>query len=447
MAIDINEFKTPISVQEARDYLQKETDSFGAFFDVDRCYELAGILQRKNYHLSLKAREIAHSSTLILADKQSVISWLQKVGRVPHKDFMVTGKKGEGLSEDVRQKILNNPIYDEEVYEIVRLQAQYSSNDKNRGYLMGLAMLPNCVALSKYNTRMSRGCPIWKILSTSRLSAEEPGVQGIPRATPEILTEPKGYTMQRCDSGQIEPIINFSHFLRDELILNLIIQYDDAYFGLLHYCTAPDREIEMLRDNFQKYFVKHEITDKLRDIRQDLKRLTNAGSYGSSKLGNIDPTLSKAYETRIVKHPKRLALERTVTQQVNQGIGTFYSAFGTPITPDSTTKYQKGGSGWNDHLIRCGINNPVQATASDLMMFSIYEARKILAEAKDTHICYYKHDEACFYISDEDMANGIGKRLEDITAYNVKGWAPIHAEAKVGVKKGKDFPYYLQKGA
>lgn len=443
MAIDINEFRLPMNVQEAQSYLQQETNSFGAFFNVDRCYELAGIMQRENYHLSLKAREVAKSSTLTLGDKGSVLKWLTGTKKVARKDLTPEGGKDLALNQATRAAVLGNPLYDEDVYEIVRLQSKYSSNDKNRGYLMGLAMLPNSVALDKYNHRMSRGCSVWEILSTSRLSARDPGIQGIPRNTPEILTEPKGYTLQRCDSGQIEPIINFSHFVRDDLILSLIIEYDDAYYGLLHYCTVSDAELDLMKQDFRRYFVKKQITDELADKRQTLKTLTNAGSYGSQNLGNIDPVLAKAYDTRIVKHPKRLALERTVIQQIENGVDTFYSAFGTPITPESTQKYTKGGKGWEGHLKRCGINNPVQATASDLMMFSINKAREILSRAKDTHICYYKHDEACFYISDEDMANGIGEELKDVTAYNVKGWAPIHAKAEIGVKYGNVYPSYL----
>ena len=41
------------------------------------------------------------------------------------------------------------------------------------------------------------------------------------------------------------------------------------------------------------------------------------------------------------------------------------------------------------------------------------------------------------------MANGIGKRLEDVTAYNVKGWIPIDSEALYGVKPGQYASYLI----
>ena len=56
MAIDINEFTLPWKPAEACDYIQSQTDNFGVFFDVDRCFELSGILQMENAKISRKCR-------------------------------------------------------------------------------------------------------------------------------------------------------------------------------------------------------------------------------------------------------------------------------------------------------------------------------------------------------------------------------------------------------
>ena len=439
MAINIEEFRVPITVEDARDALQHQTDSFGVFFDVDRCYEIAGLLQLNMVDLRRKAREISFSNVDI-GDKASVIKTLIRMGVNP-AEFSVHGKN-DTLDANVRQSILSNPNYGEAIHAVVEMQGEFASSKRNKGNIINYALLPQSLAHSKYNRRMSVGHPLWVILSTSRLAAKDPGVQGIPRTCSDIITEPKGYTLVRCDSSQIEPRINFSSYLRDILIMNLIMFYNDAYFGLMHFCLMSEAEEQACRLDFEKNFKPIEITEEMSNMRQNIKRLTNAGSYGSSNLGAINPQLSKAYELKIVKHPARLALERKVTQDVNRGVTTFYSMFGTPITPDSTERYDKGDSSWQDHLIRCGINNPVQTTASDLMLFSLHEALNIIREAKDTHICYYKHDEACFYVSDEDMANGIGDKLADVTAYNVKGWIPIGSECEIGVKKGS-YPSYI----
>lgn len=441
MAIDIHSFQLPITPFEARDFLQSQTDSFGIFFDVDRCIELCGILQMNNVHMGREMRKLSCIPTLNANDKESVIKALIHMGVSPI-EFTEKGKNGNVLNAGVLQKITSSPAYAEEIENFCILYAQHTSNKRNKGALMTYAMLPQSKALSYNNRRMSRGCPTWSVLNTSRIQASDPGIQGIPRTCADIVTAPAGYTLVRCDSGQIEPRINFSTFLRDELIINLIKYYNDAYYGLLHFCEMPEDETEYCREDFEKWFKPIEITSEIADMRQNIKRLTNAGSYGSTNLGNINPRLAKAYEMKIVKHPKRLALERKVTQDVERGVETFYGIFGTPVTPGDTEKYSKDSDGWQGHVIRCGINNPVQTTASELMMFSVNEARNVLREAKDTHVCFYKHDEACFYVSDEDMANGVGDKLSSITAYNVDGWIPIDSEVEYGVKKGS-YPSYI----
>lgn len=442
MAIIIDEFKLPITVNQARDFLQSNTDSFGVFFDIDRCFELSGILQMENLDIYRRLCRLSNNPKLNMKDKISIIDTLIKMG-VNKAEFYVGKGRDMKFTAGIRDAILDNPSYSEEAKEFARLCGTFMSNKRNKGNIENFAtQSPQSKALSKLNHRMSIGRPTWSILNTSRIAASNPGIQGIPRSMGDIVCEPKGYTLVRCDSGQIEPRINFSSFLRDELVMNLIMHYNDAYFGLLHYCLMTDEEEVLCRHDFSANFKPMDINDSIKAERQNIKRLTNAGSYGSSNLGNINPALASVYERKIVKHPKRLALENEVRENVNRGVETFYGFFGTPVTPDETEKYKKGDSGWKEHVIRCGINNPIQTTASELMLFSVAEAMKILSRAKDSHVCFYKHDEACFYVSDDDMANGIGKELEDITAYNVKGWIPVDAEPLYGIKPG-DYPSYI----
>ena len=436
--INIDEFKLPMQPAEARAYIQRQTDNFGIFFDVDRIMEYTALLSIENKDLDKEAMEITKDPSMSLRSKSSksiIIDNLIKMGVNPI-EF-----DGGSYNGAIRTKILDCVDYSDDVKRLVEITSRFASNKRNIGALSTFAKLPLSQALSKENHRMSVGRPKWDLLNTSRISASNPGIQQIPRDMGDIICEPKGYTLIRCDSGQIEPRINFSTFFRDELIMKLITHYNDAYFGLLHYCLMTDAEEQACRLSFENNF-KPIDTEEYKDIRQNIKTLTNAGSYGSTNLGNINANLAKVYEMKIVKHPARLALERKVTQDVERGITTFYGMFGTPVTPGDTEKYTVGDTGWKNHLIRCGINNPTQTTASELMMFSVHTAKEILSRAKDTHICFYKHDEACFYVSDEDMANGIGKELEEVTAYNVKGWIPIYSDTLIG-RKHSDYPSYL----
>ena len=438
--ININTMELPITPREACSYVQFQTDNFGIFFDMDRCLELTAILQLEMTSILKEMRRLSNSPNLFV-EKDYVIDALVKMGVAKGAFVGANGKTS--LTAATCKLIADDPKAVPEARRMAEIYATYTSNKRNKGNIENYAtQLPMSVALSKKGHRMTIGNPTWKLLNTSRIAASDPGIQGIPRSMGDIVCEPKGYTLVRCDSGQIEPRINASAYLKDKLLMALIGLYNDAYFGTLHYCLLTDEEFYRLSQNVPDDLKPMNLTDDIKDQRQNIKRLTNAGAYGSTNLGDINPRLADVYNKRIVNHPSRKALELNVRDSVHRGIETFYGYFGTPVTPDSTEKYQKGGSGWNEHVIRCGINNPIQTTASELMMFSINEARKIISEAKDTHICFYKHDEACFYVSDEDMANGIGDKLSDVTAYQVEGWLPIYADALIGVKKG-DYPSYI----
>lgn len=443
MAIDIHTRELPLSPAQARSYIQKNTDEFGIFFDKDRCFELSAILQLEMLDISRKVRRLTLEPSLNLNDKNQVIDALIKMG-VSKAEFVDRNQKDKIFTADIRKHIAECPQYSEDVKQVVSMLTTYASNKRNKGNIENFANDNRLsLALSKNNHRMAIGRPTWKLLRTSRIAAENPGIQGIPRTMGDIICEPKGYSLVRCDSGQIEPRINASAYLKDELLMSLIKHYNDAYFGMLHFCQMSEEEEHKCRTDFNAFFKPIEITDEIKDMRQNIKRLTNAGSYGSTNLGNINPALADAYNKKIVNHPSRKALELEVREAVRRGEEVFYGYFGTPCVPESTEKYQKGESGWAEHVVRCGINNPIQTTASELMMFSIAEAKRIIeTEAKDTHIAFYKHDEACFYVSDEDMANGIGDKLADVTAYNVDGWIPIEADPLFGVKPGA-YPSYI----
>lgn len=436
--------RPPLTATEARDYLQKETDSFGVFFDADRIWELVAILKRENYKKQLEVRRLTNDPMLSVDNKKSMISALIAMG-INKAEFIGSGKSADlALNAGIIETITRTKYYSEEARRVAQIYSDVSSNKKNIGYLSGLATSGvSTFQLSKKEHRMVCHHPKWSILATSRLQATVPAVQSVPRTMSDIICEPKGYTLIRCDSSQIEPRINASAYLRDQLLINLTRAYDDSYFATLHYCQMSDAEMKACYEDFEHNFKKRERTQEFDDMRQNVKRLTNAGAYGSTNLDGINPALAAAYQRRIVNHPSRIALQHKVTDMVKRGERTFYAHFGTPVRPESNEKYTEGESGFTQHLIRCGINNPVQTTAAELMFFSIDAAKHILLEeAKDTHIAFYKHDEACFYVSDADMEAGIGDKLKDITAYNVEGWVNIPADAEVGIKKGS-YPSYI----
>lgn len=442
MAIDIKLTDRPMDVRDARNFLQRQTDNFGIFFDIDRCFELSAILQLDMKDLQRKARRFLNKPNFDLNDKNGIINALIGMG-VNKLTFMESGQAS--YTAPIRKEIVNNPSYSDDIKEFVNMTADFTSAKRNKGNIENFALdsIPTDW-LSYDHRRMGIGRPTWVILNTSRLGAENPGIQGIPRSMADIITYPEGYRLLRCDSGQIEPRINVSAFLKDELMKQLIIAYNDAYFGYYHFCIMKDSEIEFLRAHLDQ-LQPIEISDDIKAGRQNIKTLTNAGSYGSTHLAGINQSLAKAYEKRIVNHPNRIAIEQKVRDDYRRGIETFYGFFGTPVTPQETQKHKRGSASWPEHVIRCGINNPVQTTAAELMRFSIAEAREAISRLSDTHVCFWKHDEAAFYISEDDMDKPEVKILEDVTAYNVENWIPIESDPIWGVKHG-DYPSYLAAG-
>lgn len=431
MAIEIKEFRLPITPDEALRIIQRHTDTFGVFIDLDRTYELIGILSLNMREVSREAFSVAHKP-FDLGKVGDCVDALIGVGADP-KDFL-NKKESTSFDKNTRAVVRQNPKNSAESIKLLDLIVDYRSLSYKVSQLWSYTTLPLCKCPSKDGHRMVLARPGWSLLSTSRIQSSTPNIQGLSKTIGDIITEPPGYTLIRCDSEQIEPRINFSTVYKDDVIQRLITIYNDAYFGILQYCLMTDDTIEKLRNNFDAYFVKEEISEEMKNKRSMLKTLTNAGSYGSQNLNGIDPILASRYVNRIVNHPSRKALERKVLADVEQGITTFYGAFGTPVQPKSNAKYEEGNGGWKNHLMRCGINNPTQTTASELMIHSVYNANKLLSQAKDSHIAYYKHDEGAFYVSDYDRDQGLLEELKDITAYNVEGWIPIPSDCLIGIK-------------
>ena len=436
MPVEINEFKLPMTPADACAYVQSATDSLGIFVDMDRCNELIAILSLQNRDIEKECRELSNNKVLNIRDKMSIISALMEHGAAL-SDFQVNYKKPNNvyLNRDSRSNLLNNPSFNATGRMLLDRYQRYTTNNYNISILKSFIVFDRSKLLSFDGHRMVKINPTWNLLNTSRIGSSKPNIQGLSRDLCDIFTYPKGYVLVHADSSQIEPRINFSHFVRDELIVKLITYYGDAYYGLLHYCTATDDEIKNLVFDFESNFVPIEITDDIVDRRQTIKTLTNAGSYGSSNLLKVDRSLASAFEKRIKNHPARLELERKVEDAVNRGVCTFYGAFGTPVTPEDKDSYIVGTKAHKQHMIRCGINNPVQTTASELMICGMDVARKLLAEAKDSYLMWYKHDDAGFLVSEEDAANGYIDKLGEVTAYNVRGWIPIGSEKLVGKKK------------
>ncbi|MDR1523262.1 MAG: hypothetical protein LBS29_04860 [Endomicrobium sp.] len=418
--IKITDKKLPLTPAEVRSILQQETDTFGCFFDLylilgHEADLLLNIHKNRKQWISLTG-----DPYLKITDRNRIMQLLVQRFNVPSYKLQAddSGQRFS-IEKEIVASLIADVSINEDAKEFLRLFQKMKEWSQLVSYLGQYKELPVSVAESCDKHRMVIAHPLWSLLATSRISASSPSLQNVASSLLDIYTAPEGYTMISCDSSQIEPRITYSAFIRDEDIIHLIKMYDDAYYGLLHYITLG------------KDAAKFDINEEVKNKRDKLKTLALAGNYGSSNLASIDYELGPSYTEKIVRHPLRLALERNVRERVKSGADTFYGIFGTPVKPEETNKYKKNGTGWFEHLVRCGVNNPIQTTASELMCFSVYNAKKVLGS--EGKINYYKHDEGCFYVP-EDKVDYYAGLLKECVAYEVEGWLPIGSDLHIGRK-------------
>ena len=453
MAIDIRvEDGLPITVTQAQRILQAETSQFGLFIDLDRCIEYQLYFTQKRDEQLAIFQKICKAG-YYPSQREKVRDWFMDAFDVPERLMM--NKKGKlAFDKFVIANLMESNIV-EEAKQFLKLYQTWNYYSYRVNYLNQYLSLPISYGVSTEGHRMVVARPVWEILSTSRLAANNPSIQNIARDMKDIICCPEGWNLIRCDSGQIEPRITYSHYINDPIIAGLIILYDDAYYGMLHYCQLPEEVYQNLskyrvaepgEPNTGEEFViyKHEITDEMKANRKEIKVISLAANYGSALQGR-DPVISKRYIDRVVNHPKRKEWEADVKRQVAHGDEVFYSVFGSKIEPDETAQYSRGTKSWEGHVVRCGINNPIQTTASDLMVCSVNRASQVLSKYEKSHKAFYKHDEGAFYIHDSEKE--AIEELKDVTAYNVtengRKWIPIHAELEEGQLRSEEVPSVL----
>lgn len=431
----IQALKLPNTIETVRNIIQGHTDTFGVFLDYDRICEYIFYYSVKLNKLTKKLEELSGTTGYTVTNRNMTYNILTSRFGVPQQYFY--GKSGKmSVDKDTIEKIRKEYEGSGSAVEVFLTLLQEAATTRTIvSSFKGYKDLPFADGVDTDGHRMVVAHPTWCILNTSRLSAKDPGIQTINRNLGDIITAPKGYQIVRGDSGQIEPRIMWSAFMRDELMVNLIKGYDDAYYAYYDFISMDAHREKMLRENFEKNFEKLELTDDVKEKRQQMKRMSLAAGYGSQLAADhgFDPQLARLYMEKISNHPLRKQWEARVTEAVQAGEETFYGAFGSPVTPDVTDRYvSKADQSWKNHLIRCGINNPIQTTASELMIFAVTEASKILATCLKAHIAYYKHDEGCFYIPEDRM--DLAEQLGSCQSYDVLDWIPIRSETEIGRK-------------
>lgn len=337
--------------------------------------------------------------------------------------FDRTPTNGVSHSVESIEKVLLSERLTKQNIEVVKSYHEVVRAKSARATMIGLLQNPISDKVSCDGHRMLELHPDWSPQNTGRVAMSRPAVQNFRRELQEVITVPMGYKLIHCDSGQVEPRITYSAFVTDQQIKTLINLYDDAYFGVLHYCTMPQSDIDSGRLDFKKM----ELTDEMKNNRGRIKTYGNAVMYGSTK---EEDNIKSAMIKRIGNHPARLELLSRIEYDIDRGRTVFPTYFGTPIDITKSPKLAGDVDNRRYQLVKLAINNPIQGTAADLMRVSVLEANRLIMGTKDSSIIAYIHDAGLFCVNENDY-DKIGKELEDIVAYNVDNWIPVHAEAEV----------------
>lgn len=425
----------PITPEQSAAILQHESDTFGVYFDLYR------IREYHNYH-STKMFEpyylASNAYNIDLSKDDTVIGFLYN--KVRNKEvFFYRDKSGmrsnnASINEYVRGNIKKQESDNEVVMQVISMYENYKSSRVAVSSMESYLKLKPVDILSRDGHPMVIGHPRINILATFRLSYLDPGVQTISRSMQDIITAPMGYSIVHCDSSQLEPRITYSAFVKDKVLKHYIEHYNDAYYGILAYVQLDDETYYKREELPIESLPLPEISPEFKEMRKTMKTLALAVGYGSTvnTLG-VQQEIFDRYVQRIAKNPYMVKWLNDVKSYIDRGGSSFYTAFGTKITPQATDKVTPNdGSRWRRHLERAGINNPVQGTAADLMHISVYNAYNII-KGRDAHVACYIHDAGIFYVRDGDYE--VIKQLSDITAYDVWDgdyhWIQIPAESEV----------------
>lgn len=415
-----------------------------------------------------------------LSNRNNIKNALVKIHDIPYDELSEFGKFT--VKTSVIQKLYDRYHFPA-LYHLLEYNRLKSKLSSVRQYTQYYFSFPISGVYNNEGDRAVRLVMGYKESDTRRFQSYEPNIQGLDARIADILTTPAGWVMLFTDSRQIEPRLVNSVMIRDPLINYLIEEYDDVYYALLDYSVREN--IEPVDSNFK---VTDNMPDDLKGMRNVLKTMVNAGSYGSqlsniTKLANkmledqyfatdegvalIDElTRSKYYKTiidntsnpenirreaqmkldtskaklaevrkrgeylaqrfydRYLMHPNRQEYLSKLKGQAYNGEVTLTTPFGDKRTV--------GGS--FNHVFNCLINNPFQIMSARLSAISITKTFELINSHEKLKLFMFFganfHDGDLVYIKKELIPH-FGKQLNDFRSYEIEGWIPIPAEQNV----------------
>lgn len=430
--------QTPIpSVSEVQGILTSHTNRLGIPMDYDRILEYYGYYKIHGYGIRGQlCKYIGANTSALNYDNETFKTFLQKAG--VNTGFLLTKGGQISMSRESLESVIATGLYSKEIETLISMHIEADADFKKVSMFTKLIDDYTPVPYETWdNHRMIIVKPLWVPQNTGRLGAQNPAVMNFSREVGDIFTVPKGWIYLANDSGQIEPRISQSTIIKDEVLKRCTMAYNDAYYGYIHYCNYLT---DAQRFDQNTMIQAMQLTEELKAKRQKFKTFGNATLYGSTENRLNDPDKAR-FIKYIGGHPNRVKLQSQLEDRIERGQRVFHSAFGTPIDitkgPSDANYEDKTSSAYFSHLVKCAINNPMQATAADLMRYSVAKANNLLnRKAPNSVILQYVHDAGKFAIHENDY-DAVIDELREITSYQVEDWVPIYCDPEEGVHAGK----------
>lgn len=412
------------TLQERAYIMRKHIERAGIPIDYDRLLE---------YYADAKVREGELGSILlkVVGSTNAIFkaplfkNWITANGIT--KGFDRTPKGYISFNKTSINNFLNANQYDKSIMDIVRMFSEWNTCTTNVSFIPSILEEYRPSGLeTEDGRRLILVKPGVELQNTGRFGLTNPAVMNFPRYMKDLYAAPKGWRLLSADSGQIEPRLIYGFYIPDKQIQKLIELYNDAYYGVLHYCRMPQEFI----DSGTLDFTPNEITPELKELRQRLKTYGNGVMYGSTSNPDNDP-LKESFIRRIGQHPYRLSWEESVKANINSGARYVNTLFNTQIDiyESDKVKNAKDDKERFIKLVHCAINNPIQGTAGDLMAFSLRATDELLSKkAPNSWITKFVHDEGQYCICNDEW-DYVLEELSGMTAYCIDERVFIYNDA------------------
>lgn len=359
-------------------------------------------------------------------EKACLISDFLKLDMTVFKDHKSVGTGKECIEAGIEYYSKRGTSYEEEVEELRKLYDMGTHQGIEKAITSLEKTWSGTSLVNDEGERLYVCHPYYKQLNTHRYATKAPAVQNFQSILKECISAPAGWKVVKSDCGQLDPRVAYSTIIKDPTIKKLIMLYDDAYRGLVHYASSDKFDILEISD----------------EDRTAVKPVALGTIYGENKksLMKASPKFGGILHDKITNHPAYLDYRKQVEKAIKMpGDKYCHTMFGSPINITFRPAKYSGEKGRvrrnHDELVKAYMNNPVQGTGADMVCLSFNkyfdDMQQVNGLWQTCRPCIQVHDETAFYVR-EDLVDELKEYVVDLQSFQVDDWIPIKGDCNVG---------------